>query len=148
VDIAFRALSESQTRVSGTQFAREGLLVGIRSPLHRKNPMFNAVDEDDFNEQVLCANGMVLVNFWAWWSEECRNMASLMHNVAEFLDAQDVIVQVDWDKQKRLAHKLEVFGVPTLVIYINGRELVRYSGTMNRDDFMKRIVEAKSCDAC
>jgi thioredoxin 1 len=110
--------------------------------------MFNALNENDFNEQVLCANGMVLVNFWAWWSEECRNMASLMRNVAEFLDEQDAIVQVDWDKQKRLAQRLEVFGVPTLVIYINGRELVRYSGTMNRDDFMKRIVEAKNCDAC
>jgi thioredoxin 1 len=110
--------------------------------------MFNAVDENKFKEQVLCAKGLVLVNFWAWWSEECRNMASLMHNLADLLDEQDAIVQVDWDKQRRLAQKLGVFGVPTLVIYIDGRELVRHFGRMNRDDFMKRIVEAKNCDVC
>jgi len=110
--------------------------------------MLCVVDEDSFNEHVLHTGSMVLVNFWAWWSDECRDMASLMHNVAEFLDEQDVIVQVDWERQKRLAKKLGVFGVPTLVIYINGRELVRYSGTMNKDDFMKRIIEAKNRDAC
>ncbi|MGP8320102.1 MAG: thioredoxin family protein [Methanosarcinaceae archaeon] len=102
------------------------------------------MDEYSFNEQVLHAGGMVLVNIWAWWSDECRIMSSLMRNVAELLDKEDTIVQIDWEQQKHLTQKLEVFGVPTLLIYIDGCEAARRSGTMNRDDLMKLIAAVKS----
>lgn len=102
------------------------------------------VDEYRFNEQVLHAGGMVLVNIWAWWSDECRIMSSLMSNVAELLDEKDIIVQIDWEQQKHLTQKLEVFGVPTLLIYIGGCEVARRSGTMNRDDLMKLIAAVKN----
>lgn len=105
--------------------------------------MFHVADENGFNELVLHARGMVLVNFWVSWSDECRDMRVLMSNVADILDDQDAIVHVDWDQQKRLAQELDIFGVPTLLIYINGREIVRYSGTMNKNVLFKRITEAK-----
>ncbi len=104
------------------------------------------VDEDSFNEHVLHTGSMVLVNFWAWWSDECHTMSSLMRNVAHLLDEQDAIVQVDWDQQKKLAQELEVFGVPTLLIYICGREVARRSGIMSNDDLAKLIIEAKNGD--
>lgn len=106
--------------------------------------MVNIVDENSFDRHVLNARGMVLVNFWSRWSAECLIMSSLMHNMAHFLDKQDLIVQVDWDQQKRLARWLEVFGVPTLLIYSCGSELGRYSGTMSKDDLMKQLAETKS----
>ena len=109
--------------------------------------MIHVVDKNHFNERVRNASGMVLVNFWTSWSDECRNMYPLMLNVADILDDQDAIVYIDWDRQKRLAQKLEVFGVPTLLIYINGREKARYSGTMNKVDLIERIIEAKNPEA-
>jgi thiol-disulfide isomerase/thioredoxin len=75
-------------------------------------------------------------------------MYPLLSNVADILDDQDAIVHIDWDRQKRLAQELEVFGVPTLLIYINGGEIARYSGTMNKVDLIKRIIEAKKPVSC
>ena len=37
-------------------------------------------------------SGMVLVNFWAWWSDECGRMSSVMRKVTDFLDDKDAIV--------------------------------------------------------
>lgn len=105
--------------------------------------MFNVVDANNFEKQVIHANDMVLVNFWAWWSYECRKMSSLMKKVDGILDEGDTIVQIDWDQQKKLAQELEVFGVPTLLIYVGGREVARYSGIMRKNELLKRIMDAK-----
>lgn len=105
--------------------------------------MFYVVDENNFEKQVLQTKGMVLVNFWAWWGAECRKMSSLMKKVDGILDEGDTIVQIDWDQQKKLAQRLEVFGVPTLLIYLDGNEVARYSGIMNKNELVKRIIEAK-----
>ena len=72
--------------------------------------MFLVVEDNGFHEQVLHASGLVLVNFWTWWSDKCRNMSSIMCNMTEFLDEQDVIVQLDWNQHRRLARELEVYG--------------------------------------
>lgn len=105
--------------------------------------MIYVTDTNSFKEQVLSAKGMILVNFWAWWSDECRKMSSLMRKIDGLLDEQDQVVQVDWDRQKELAQELEVVGVPTLLIYIGGREVARYSGTMTRNELVKRIIKEK-----
>ena len=101
----------------------------------------------DFEDQVLATCGMVLVNFWAWWSDECGRMSTIMRKVTDLLDEKDAIVQLDWDHHRGLARELEVFGVPTLLIYMKGNEVGRYSGTMSEDDLMKRVIKAKTCGA-
>ena len=106
--------------------------------------MFNVVDANTFNEQVLSAQGMVFVNFWAWWSDECRKMSSLMRKVDGILDEQDAIVQIDWDQQKQLANDLDVFGVPTLLIYVEGSEVARYLGIISKDDLLQKISMVKN----
>ena len=103
----------------------------------------NIVGTDSFNEKVLFSKGMVFVNFWAWWSDECNKMSSLMRKIKNILDEQDTIVQIDWDQQKQLANDLDVFGVPSLLIYNKGIEIDRYSGVMNKDELIKRILKAK-----
>lgn len=120
-----------------------GLRGRVKKLLHRIRQMFCIVDERDFNEQVLCARGLVLVNFWTGWSDQCRIMSSLMRIMADLLDEQDAIVQIDWDQHRGLAQKLEVFGVPTLLIYISGCERARYSGTMNKQDLIRGIIQTK-----
>jgi len=101
----------------------------------------------DFEDQVLDTRGMVLVNFWAWWSDECGRMSTVMGKVTDLLDVKDAIVQLDWDHHRGLARELEVFGVPTLLIYMKGNEVGRHSGTMSEDDLMRRVFEVKNFDA-
>jgi len=70
-------------------------------------------------------------------------MLSLMGGVRDLLGEGDVIVQVDWDQQRQLAKKLDVLGVPTLLIFVCGHEVARYYGTMNKEDLRKCVIKAK-----
>jgi len=73
-------------------------------------------------------------------------MSSLMLNVTDFLDERDAIVQVNWDEQRRLAQELEIFGIPTLLIFASGCERARYYGTMKGEDLIGLIIAAKNRD--
>lgn len=112
----------------------------------REGKVFYQVGSANFGDYVLKSKGMVLVNFWSPWIEECRNMSSLMGDLQDLLDEQDTIFQVDWDQQRELVQELKILGVPTLLIFVCGNEVARYYGTMNKEDLRKCIVEAKKID--
>ena len=106
--------------------------------------MFPTVNAINFDEQVLKAKGVVLVNVWAGWSEDCRQMSKTMRKFGNLLDEPDIIVQIDWDQQKKLANELKVYGIPTLLIFSSGNEIGRYSGILAKDDLITKIVEIKN----
>ena len=62
--------------------------------------MFEYVNDNNFDEQVLNAKGVILVNVWAGWSEGCKQMSTTMHKLGNLLDEPDRIVQIDWDHQE------------------------------------------------
>jgi thioredoxin 1 len=106
--------------------------------------MFPVVNTDNFDDQILNAKGVVLVNVWAGWSEGCRQMSTTMGRLKNLLDEQDTIVQVDWDHQKILISELKVYGIPTLLIFVSGSEVARYSGVVNKEGLLTRIMEIKN----
>jgi len=105
--------------------------------------MYPPLDSAKFGEYVLKSKGMVVLNFWTPWSDECRYMSSLMADVQHLLDEQDSIVQVDWDRERQLVRELEILGVPTLLIFVRGKEVARCYGTMSEGELRNCVVEAK-----
>ena len=105
--------------------------------------VIRSVDSAGFGECVQESKGLVVVNFWTPWSDECRHMSTLLADVQHLLDEQDSIVQVDWDQERQLAQKLDILGVPTLLLFFLGNEVARYYGTMTEDDLKKCLAEMK-----
>lgn len=105
--------------------------------------MFPLIDVSNFDQQILSSKGLVLINFWANWCEECMQMVSVMRDISKILDKQDMIFQVDWDRQKQFAKTVEVFGVPTLLVYSRGMEIDRYFGIIHKEELLKRLNNDK-----
>lgn len=108
--------------------------------------MLHIDDENKLIKRIVETKGVLLLNFWSDWSIQCHNMAYVMRRIDALLDTEDAIACIDWHRQKQLAKKLEVFGVPTLVIYFSGQEVARFSGTMSELVLLKRVgAVKKSC---
>lgn len=81
----------------------------------------------------------VLIDFFATWCGPCQAMSPILHNVKEYYGDQVSILKIDVDKNQELASKYQVRGVPTFVLFKNGKQLWRQSGMVQKEDLIELI---------
>ena len=83
---------------------------------------------EDFEAQVLGAEGAVLVDFSAPWCGPCQRLTPLLEELAGRVDGRARIVQVDVDKASDLAIRYGIMAVPTVLVFRGGEVAVRLPG--------------------
>jgi thioredoxin 1 len=73
----------------------------------------------------------VLVDFFAEWCGPCKMMAPELKRFAESHKEEVRVLKVDIDKNQQSAREFNIQGVPTLVLFKNGKVLWRQSGAMS-----------------
>ncbi|WKB81336.1 thioredoxin [Cellulophaga lytica] len=84
----------------------------------------------------------VLVDFYAEWCGPCKAMSPILKYVKESLKDQVSIIKIDVDKNQTLASKYQVKGVPTLVLFKNGKQVWRQSGVLQKNELLSIITQA------
>lgn len=83
----------------------------------------------------------VLVDFFATWCGPCKALAPVLKQVKAVMADNVSIIKIDIDKNQGLATKLNVRGVPTLVLYKQGQQVWRQSGVVPKDDILHQIQQ-------
>ena len=82
----------------------------------------------------------VLIDFYADWCGPCKMMAPILKQVKDNLGERVSIIKIDVDKNQELAAKYQVRGVPTLMLFKNGKQLWRQSGVVQKDEIINIII--------
>ena len=91
--------------------------------------------------QIIQSDKPVLVDFFATWCGPCQMLAPILQEVKANLGERISIIKIDVDKNQAVAAQYHVRGVPTMILFQNGKQLWRQSGVMSKEDIIKVIVE-------
>ncbi len=94
----------------------------------------------EFNT-LIQAEKPVLVDFFATWCGPCQVLGPVLKQVKDQLGDQIKIVKIDVDKNQELASKWQVRGVPTMVLFQNGKQLWRQSGVLSKEQILQVFAE-------
>jgi thioredoxin 1 len=92
-------------------------------------------------ENIIKSEKPVLIDFFATWCGPCKMLAPVLKEVKDSLGERITILKIDVDKNQQLSSKYQVRGVPTMILFQNGKQLWRQSGVLTKDEIIKTIVE-------
>ncbi|WP_299441375.1 thioredoxin [uncultured Aquimarina sp.] len=98
--------------------------------------------KDSFNN-IIDSETPVLVDFYADWCGPCKVLAPILKEVKDELGSTIKIVKIDVDKNQPLAAKYQVKGVPTMLLFKEGKQLWRQSGVLQKNDIVGVINSHK-----
>jgi thioredoxin 1 len=81
----------------------------------------------------------VLVDFYADWCGPCKMLAPVIKQVKDTLGDAIKIIKIDVDKNQPLAAKYQVRGVPTMLLFKNGKQVWRQSGVLQQQEIINII---------
>ena len=84
----------------------------------------------DFDELVQSSPLPVLVDFWADWCGPCRTVAPELAKLAGQREGKLVVAKVDTEELPDVASRFGIRSIPTMILFVGGREAKRISGAM------------------
>jgi thioredoxin 1 len=88
--------------------------------------------DTNFDADVLKADQLVLVDYWAEWCGPCKMIAPLLDEVAKSYDGKVQVVKVNVDDNPESAQRFGIRGIPTLKLFRNGSEVATQVGAVSK----------------
>jgi thioredoxin 1 len=79
-------------------------------------------------EETLKKNKLFFVDFWANWCGPCRALAPTIVELAKEYNGRVLIGKLDVDENPVTAEKFQVFSIPTMIVFKDGKEAERLVG--------------------
>jgi thioredoxin 1 len=81
----------------------------------------------------------VLVDFYADWCGPCKMMTPVIKEIAQDMSGKMKVIKIDTDKNPAVSSQYGIQGIPTFILFKNGKILWRQSGAMPKHQMANEI---------
>ncbi len=100
------------------------------------------LQDASFDSKVLKSGKPVLVDFWAVWCQPCKAIAPIVEEVAGEYDGKVDFYKVDTDHNKQFAGQYGVRGIPTLMVFKDGKVVDQLVGMASKNRIQDMLKKA------
>jgi len=104
------------------------------------------ITESNFDTEVLGSDRPVLVDFWAEWCAPCRMITSTIEVLAKEYEGVATVAKVNVDENQSIMQRYGIKGIPTLILFKDGKEAERIVGAAGKE-IISRLIERHSAVA-
>ncbi len=97
------------------------------------------VSDDQFDAEVLQSSEPVLVDFWAEWCGPCKMIAPILDELAETYGGRLKVAKINIDHNQKTPRNYNVRGIPTLMIFKNGKVEATQIGAVSKSQLTQLI---------
>lgn len=131
-----------RNRVSFSELGHLARCGHCKADLPRQNTPMELDEETVFEALIKRAELPVLVDFWADWCGPCKMMAPELNRVAARNAGRWLVAKVNTEGIPSLAQRFNIHSLPTLALFIGGRETARTEGARPAPEIQKFIEHA------
>ncbi|MEJ2162326.1 MAG: thioredoxin [Robiginitalea sp.] len=91
-----------------------------------------------FNK-IIQSETPVLIDFYADWCAPCKMLTPILKDVKKELGDRLKVLKIDVDANNAISSKFQIRGVPTMMLFKEGKVLWRQSGVMPKDAILNAI---------
>jgi thioredoxin 1 len=91
-----------------------------------------------FNE-LIQSDKPVIVDFFPEWCGPCKSMAPILKDVKDNVGESATIIKIDVDKNPATSSQYQIQGVPTLIIFKQGKTVWRKSGVVSKNELLNTL---------
>lgn len=100
------------------------------------------VTEATFQQEVLAAQGPVLVDFWAPWCGPCKSIGPVIDELATEFDGKVVIAKMNVDDNPATPGKFGIRAIPTLILFKGGEVIDQVTGAVGKNQLQEMLKKA------
>ncbi len=96
------------------------------------------ITNNNFEEEVLKAEGPVIIDFYADWCGPCKMMSPIIDSIAEEINNAKV-GKINVDEAQDLAAMYNVMSIPTIIIFKDGKPYKKFVGVTSKENILNEL---------
>jgi len=101
--------------------------------------MANITELTDESFKKFVEQGVAVVDLWAPWCGPCKMIAPIVEDLAEEYEGKIKFAKLNVDEHKKTQAEYNVMGIPTLLVFKNGRPVDRIVGALSRERIKEKL---------
>ncbi len=102
------------------------------------NQFVKNFQDDNFSAEI--SKGPTLVDFFAEWCGPCRQMSPVIDKLAQEMQGKLTVAKIDIDSNQQTPSALQVTSIPTLILFVEGKEVKRIIGLKDLESLKKLLA--------